>query len=353
MNQKILIIGNYADFYSRNYIIINALKEKFRVDEVCLWREKNKKWEFFKELWRAKNKYDYILVLKEGQRFSFLLFLYKLFFKSQIIFDAFISFYDTYVFDRKIVKRGSVKSIYLYFLDWLSCRVADILIFDTVEHQKYFNKTFRFKNKKEIILPVPIDLALIEKIAPKKREARYQDKFIVFFYGYYIPLQGVEYIVEAANLLKKEKNIFFFLLGSGQTRKKIEEKYKENPSNNLRFLNRVDYEELISYIKMADLNLGIFGNTNKAKRVIPNKVLEAMGVGKLVLSGRNKAMEKYFKDREDILYCNMADAQDLAKKIKYVYNNYENLKNIGKNSKRKIEKYFSEKAISSIVEKEF
>jgi len=349
IKKKILVIGNYADFYPRNYLIINAFKKNFEVDEICLWEGKNRKWKFFLALLKAKDKYDYILVLKEGQKFAFILLFYKLFFQSKIIFDAFISYYDTYVFDRKIIEDASLRARYNFLLDWLSCKNADLLIYDTEEHKKYFENKFKIKNKKSMILPVPVDLDLIDSIERKVKDDIFKDKFVILFYGYYIPLQGVEYIVEAAKKLKDKKEIKFLLIGDGQTRKEVEKKYRDDSSGNIEFLDRMDYKELLSYIKMADLNLGIFGNTDKAKRVIPNKVLEAMAANKLVLTGRNKAMERYFINNKDLIYCNMADSDDLAEKIKQAYTDYSRLLEVIKNPRRKIEDNFSQKAIEKVI----
>ncbi len=354
--KNILIIGNYADFYPRNYLIIDAFKSKFDVKDICLWEEKRKKYLFFLNLFKFGKNFDYILILKEGQKFVFILALYKIlfFWRSKIIFDAFISYYDTYVFDRKTVGKYSLHAFYNYLLDFLSCRVGDILVFDTLEHKEYFFKTFKIgKNKRFIVLPLPVDLKLADKTRKIKRKKDLRNKFLILFYGQYIPLQGVEHIIEAASILRGIRNIHFVLIGSGQTKKNIDKLYNKYKLTNITFLPRMSFKEIIAYTKTADLCLGIFGNTDKANRVVPNKVVEQMACSKIVISAKNKALEEFFKDKKDIIYCQKADEKDLAEKIELVYNNYNDFVDIGKNAREKIEKYFSKQAIEKIIDDNF
>jgi len=71
-----------------------------------------------------------------------------LLFKKPIIWDAFYSMYDSWVFDRKLVSPRSIKAKYYWFLDWLSCKLADRILLDTNAHIDYFVKTFKIPKHK-------------------------------------------------------------------------------------------------------------------------------------------------------------------------------------------------------------
>jgi glycosyltransferase involved in cell wall biosynthesis len=77
----------------------------------------------------------------------------------------------------------------------------------------------------------------------------------------------------------------------------------------------IKQEELLEHIDAADVCLGIFGATNKAKRVVPNKVYEAMACRKPLLTGETVAASEVLIDRVHCLFAKVADAQDLAEKI--------------------------------------
>lgn len=107
-----------------------------------------------------------------------------------------------------------------------------------------------------------------------------------------IPLQGVPYIRKAAELLRGEP---------------IEIQILGDP--------KVPQQELPDRIRKADICLGIFGDTDKAARVIPNKVYEAIAMRKAVISADTPAIRELFTDRENILLCKRADPRSLADAI--------------------------------------
>lgn len=353
MKKHLLIIGDYIEKYARNQTLISALNRFFLIKKVNVYGKKHRGYLFLYVLFRYGRRNDYVFLLKPAQRFVFAVMFFKLFYRGEIIFDAFTSIYDSYVYDRKLANEYSLKAFYYYILDYLSCQIADILVFDTLEHKEYFFKTFKIKKKKKfIILPVVVDLRAVDKVKPKLRPNDLKNKFIVLFYGYYIPLQGVEYIIQAAKILTNKPKIHFFLIGSGQTKKDINELTKRLEIVNVAFINRISYNELLSYIKMADICLGIFGSSQKAQRVVPNKVLECAACAKIVITGKNSAMARYFEDKKNIVFCQMANAADLAQKIEWVYNNYDSLSNLGVNARKVVENNFSLKTLEEIINKQ-
>ncbi len=349
--KKILIIGSYTADYPRNKVLLDVLKERYDVEEANIKEQGLRKYALFlRQLFLQGREKDMVIAMQPAHKFALLLFCYKIFTRKRIIIDAFYSIYDSFVYDRKLVGRVSVKAVYYYILDFLLCRAGDMMLFDTKEHKKYFQKTFRLSHKKKTaIVPVSLDLSYHDSVQPYF----FQDKnFHVVFYGYYIPLQGVEYIVRAAKEVESIKDIHFTFIGSGQTRKEINVLAKKLELTNCAFLDRVPYATLLSYVKGADICLGIFGASDKTVRVIPNKVLDAAACGKMVLTARTSALERYFEEGRDILYCKSADAHDLAEKIRYAYNHRQELRSLGERSRNIVERYFSKQSLQKIVAKE-
>jgi len=90
---------------------------------------------------------------------------------------------------------------------------------------------------------------------------------VVLFYGTYIPLQGIDFIVRASLLLPKEYHIR--LIGDGQERPRIEKIIRELNAP-IELLNSVSETDLPAKIAEASVCLGIFGTGAKSSRVIPN-----------------------------------------------------------------------------------
>jgi glycosyltransferase involved in cell wall biosynthesis len=278
-----------------------------------------------------------------------------LFTKNIIVYDAYLSFYENIIVDRSRFSRFSLPSLFFYLLDFLLVYFSDILIFDTKEHQDYFKKNYKIKKQTKLLVwPVSLDVNKIDSYLNNVNgELLFSvDKYNILFYGTYIPLQGIEYIIGAANLLKANNDMIFTLIGDGYKKKEMENLVKKHDLRNVRFIDSVSYDKLFSYIKQADLCLGIFGDTDKAKRVIANKVLECLSAKKIVITGRNNALERYFEGNNDIVYCELANEKDLAEKILEIYKDYEQYKKLGYNGREKIEISFSTKALREKILKD-
>jgi hypothetical protein len=58
--------------------------------------------------------------------------------RSTLVFDPCISMYNTLVEDRKIVTAHGFKARVIRLLDEVPCRLADVVLTDTLHHGKYF-----------------------------------------------------------------------------------------------------------------------------------------------------------------------------------------------------------------------
>ena len=300
----ICYFGIYNPDYSRNRILIKGLREN-GVEIIECQSDLGgvrKYFDLIKKHRAIKNKYDLMIVGFPGYQ---AMILARILTRKKIIFDAFASFYDSMVLDRKLVEKYSFSALYFWLLDFLACFLADKILLDTNEQINYFVETFKIKKEKFIRVFVGSD----DKLLKPEKETIDKNYFLVVFFGSFIPLQGVDYIIKAARILENE-NVRFRIIGT-----KIKSKYQNNDLKNIEFLDNVPYEKLSDYITRADASLGIFGDTAKAKRVIPNKVYESLAVGTAIITGESAAVRELLENRKNVLFCNLADGEDLAKKI--------------------------------------
>ncbi|MGD0976850.1 MAG: glycosyltransferase [Minisyncoccia bacterium] len=307
---KICYFGDFDPEYARNRVIIRGLKENGADVLFCHTTLTGLKglWDLFKKHRSLGDKYDILIVGYSDSRF--IAPLAWLISDKKIIWDAFYSLYDSWVYDRKIVAPGSLKAKLYWFLDWVNCKLADSVLLDTNEHIKYFSKTFKTSNSKFLKVLVGTD----DDIFYPREKDQNNSRFIVHFHGKFIPLQGLEYIIRAARILKNEK-VAFRIIGTGQEYNRIKNLADELKSTNILWVGRTEYSELTESIKNADVCLGVFGDTPKIQRVIPNKVYESVAMRKPVISGNTPAIRELFTDGKNMLLCKIADPEDLAAKI--------------------------------------
>jgi len=308
---KVCYFGSYDKEYPRNRILIKGLRQN-NIDVIECQDSSKSLIRYVRLLWkysRVRENYEAIIIGAADH--STVPFAKILSPKKKIIFDVFISFYDTAVFDRKLVRKDTLKAKYYYFLDWVSCELPDIVITDTLQHAKYFSKEFGIPFRKIKVIYIGADEYLFY---PRDVGRRDNNRFLVEFHGTFVPLQGIQYIVEAAKILERE-NIIFKIIGKGQTYQDVLKLAKKLNVKNARFLGWVDYESIPNYISEADVCLGIFGDTEKAKRVIPNKAFEALAMKKPLITGNSPAAKEVFTHKKNVVLCKMGDSESLAEAI--------------------------------------
>lgn len=192
-----------------------------------------------------------------------------------VVWDAFLSLYDTVVDDRRMVGRANPIAWLLYGWEWLACRAADRVVLDTAAHGRYFAEAYRLPAGRVAAVPVGAEPEAFAPVAaaPDERDGPAR----VLFYGQFIPLHGIDTIVRAAQEAHGEP-IRWILVGRGQEEARVRDLIGEAPAD-IEWLDWVDYGALRKEIARADVCLGIFGATSKAARVIPNKVFQILSSG--------------------------------------------------------------------------
>jgi glycosyltransferase involved in cell wall biosynthesis len=238
-----------------------------------------------------------------------------------IVWDAFLSLYDTVVQDRQMVCPRHPLAKLLYFWEWLACRAANLVILDTQAHAEYFKRNFRLSQNHVGVAFVGAETEIFPS-SPSKiivNESKENSATLkILFYGQFIPLHGIETIILAAIRLKN-KPICWTIIGKGQESLKISNMLARHSLPQLTWLPWANYNKLVQYIHHADICLGIFGDSGKAGRVIPNKVFHILAAGKPLITRDSPAIrELLHDDMPGIFLIPRADPLALADKIQYL-----------------------------------
>ncbi len=332
---RILYLGAYAPEYDRNCVLRNGLRAngvqvvECRISpSVKIWKRTVLLWRKFRNL--RDRKFDAVLVAELNQEIVYLGKLISKICRAPLISDIFFSKYEALVSDRKTIAPNSIKARFLRFNDKNSFRFSDMVISDTLTHAKFYSEFFKVPYNK--IRTVYVGAR--DKFKPAENIPKSGDKTRILFWGTYIPLHGIEYIVEAANLLRENNSLEFFLIGEGQTYPQIKRLIDKYSLPNISLVNNRPLESLISYIASADICLGIFGTTEKAGRVIPNKVFQALAMQKPIITGDSPAMRELFEDGAQMLFCERGNGRDLAAKIIWLTEHEDDRKRISENGHR-------------------
>jgi glycosyltransferase involved in cell wall biosynthesis len=215
-----------------------------------------------------------------------------------VVFNPLVSLADTLVADRARFRPGSPAARALEAIDRCAFRAADLVVADTEEHAAH--------------------LARIAGLPPKRLEVCFvgaeerffrpgwapAEPFTCLFVGKLIPLQGVETILAAA---RAAPELPFRIVGSGQ----LEPLLQQRPRN-VEWIPWVEYKKLPGELYRAGCALGIFGTSDKAARVIPNKAFQALACGTPLVTADTPAARELLVHEESALLVPPGNPEALA-----------------------------------------
>jgi len=236
------------------------------------------------------------------------------FLKIPIIFDVFVSAYETLVNDRQAIRADSLLAKLIYFLDKKSCEISDLVFIDTQAHAQFFHSCFHIPLEKMNVVYVGCDEDIFFPREIPIDEAK------VLYYCSFLPLHGVDVVVQAAQIVEKTSPLKFRIIGNGVEEKKVRDLALNLGVRNVEFVNQVPQENLPEEIASSLICLGgHFGISEKAKYVIPGKVYQIIAMGKPVIVGDNIANHELLTHNEDSWFCEMNNPEALAKAIVTLY----------------------------------
>jgi glycosyltransferase involved in cell wall biosynthesis len=122
---------------------------------------------------------------------------------------------------------------------------------------------------------------------PKKAELSQfynpKNKFIIGYAGLHGRNHNLNLILEAANLLREEKDILFLLIGDGYKKRELQAQSKALKLPNLHFHDPVPYESLPEILALFDIGLVIHKPLPGLKIARSAKLFDLMAVGIPVL----------------------------------------------------------------------
>ena len=221
--------------------------------------------------------------------------------RRPIVFNPLVSLADTFVADRARFRPGSPLARLLERVDRRAFDNAGVVVADTEAHARFFAQ----------LTETPIEVCFVgaedRLFTPGWTR---QEPFTALFVGKLIPLQGVEVVVEAARLAPE---LPFRVIGSGQ----LDALLERRPANVER-TPWVEYELLPRELHRAGCALGIFGTSEKAARVIPNKAFQALACATPLVTADTPAARELLADGESALLVPPGDAGALAAAIRRI-----------------------------------
>ncbi len=268
-----------------------------------------------------------------------------LFPRTNILLDHLIFAADTAA-DRRL--DSGAKSALLRALDLLALRCATTIIVDTPDHRALVPENLR---DKAVVVPVGAPDAWFE--ARKVRDATVSDilstttrRPSVVFFGLFTPLQGTPTIARALRLLdERGVSCAVTLIGRGQDEAECRGILAGlSGSVQITWRDWVAADELPAVVAAHDVCLGIFGDSPKAGRVVPNKAFQGMAAGCALVTSDTPVQRAVLKDAA---FVPAADPEPLADQLAEIIENPEALEDLKRRAARRADTAFRPETVTN------
>ena len=232
------------------------------------------------------------------------------------------------------VSKDSLIYKILYKISVWTYNKASLLTISSKSFKRYFEKELNIFSKDKGLIYWP---SYAESVYD---DIKYENNktFDLVFAGNIGPAQSVETIIEAANILKDNKDIKFHIVGDGLSYNKCVELAEKYKLNNVIFYGFHDVKEMPEYYKKADAFLITMVNNEVVNTTLPAKVQSYMAAGKPIIGAISGEVKEVIKDAKCGLCCDSLDYKKLANLILEASKSKKELKTWGSNAK----KYYKE-----------
>jgi glycosyltransferase involved in cell wall biosynthesis len=200
-----------------------------------------------------------------------------------VLFDPLISAWQKQVYERQKYTADSAVALRLLNRETKWLQAADMVLTDTEAQRQMFTTQFKLSAAKTACVYVGAEQPLFTPNMVPQTSASVE----VLFYGSFIELHGVNTVIEAARLSTHQAHIKWVLLGDGPAKANAQQ--QAAGLANVSFEASIAYTELPRRIAQANIVLGVFGDSQKASQVIPNKVFQALACGRPVITRESTA----------------------------------------------------------------
>lgn len=197
--------------------------------------------------------------------------------------------------------------------------------------------------------PNGADLELFQgSAATTEIDRRYglHGKFVVLFAGILGRAQDPLIIIEAANLLREEKDIVFLLVGSGVFKGDCEKRASELNLSNVIFAGERPRAEMPAYFACANVGLNTLSPDPLFADVISSKNFDYMAAGIPIIVNHEGEGARIVGSAECGLVAKGGDAHALAERIKELYKSPARAKAMGESGRKYAVAHYDKRVIA-------
>jgi len=195
------------------------------------------------------------------------------------------------------------------------------------------------------VIPNGADLDLFHPdidVSSVRQKKGWNNKLVLLHAGAMGKINGLEFVINAADRVKHQENILFVLVGQGSRKEYLEKMVRDFNVINVEMLSSVPKQELHLLLSAADVIMVIIGNFPIIeKHASLNKFYDGLSAGKPVLLNYSGWQRKLIEREGAGWGCKLCDVDEFADKVIKLNHEKERLALMGQNARKIAEGQFN------------
>ena len=174
-----------------------------------------------------------------------------------------------------------------------------------------------------------------------RMQRNWENKCVFLHFGTIGVANGIDMLVEVADHLRAEKDIYFVILGDGNQRKSIQEKITERKLDNIEIIASRPKSELPNYVAACDVSIVCFAPHPILQDNSANKFFDSLSAGKPILLNYSGWQRELLESHRAGFGVDQGNIEEFVSKVCWYRDNREVLLDMGRRSRILAEQYFN------------
>jgi glycosyltransferase involved in cell wall biosynthesis len=169
----------------------------------------------------------------------------------------------------------------------------------------------------------------------------WKDKLVLLHTGAMGKVNGLDFVIEAAERLKDHSDIIFVLIGDGNQKSSLESKVKKLDLANVEISPSVPKQQLPEILAAADIALVVIANYPIIEHNCANKFFDGLSAGVPVLLNYSGWQRKILEGNEAGFGCDLCNLDQFVEKVLYLNSHSRQVEQMGQNARQVAVKKFN------------
>jgi glycosyltransferase involved in cell wall biosynthesis len=184
-----------------------------------------------------------------------------------------------------------------------------------------------------------------------RREIGIENKFALCYAGIHGLAQGLQVIINAADIVRDEENIQFVFVGDGPEKQDLIKMVKEKDLKNVTFLPLQPKTNMPKIVASMDAAIIPLKKLDIFKGALPSKMFETLASEVPIILPVQGEAEKLINNAQAGIVVEPENPKEIAEAVLKLYNDIELRKTLGENARAYVMKNYARETITRKLEK--